>query len=108
MSDSESDASPSIPSDPKLEQCLRQVISRFFKSSKQDELTVRRVRTEAEQELKLSKAFFKSDAKWKDKSQEIIGDEVVRISLDRCCDARANCNWVIVKAGNTPRRTLES
>ncbi|KAF2101783.1 hypothetical protein NA57DRAFT_73224 [Rhizodiscina lignyota] len=76
MSDSEPNSSARLPSDPKLEECLRDIVSRVFKSGKHEDLTLRRVRTAAEEELDLPEGFFKADVKWKDRSQEIIGDEV--------------------------------
>lgn len=77
MSDSEEDASPVKPSDPKIEKCLRGIVLRLFSTGKHDQLTVKRVRAAAETELKLQPDFLRSDAKWKDESKNIIQDAVV-------------------------------
>ncbi|KAF2083492.1 hypothetical protein K490DRAFT_51550 [Saccharata proteae CBS 121410] len=69
MSDSE-------PSDGAVEQALRHAVRQVFKSGNLDNLTVKRVRKSAEEELDLSTDFLKNDAKWKDRSKQVIESEV--------------------------------
>lgn len=92
MSDSESESDKSTPdvlSDEKLEKGLRDTVGNIYKTGNLDELTVKRVRLATEKALGLDEGFFKGDARWKSKSDEIIKNEVVCASLAclRCdCD----------------------
>jgi hypothetical protein len=74
MSDSEE--SMSLPSDDKIEQTLRDTVANLFASGKSEEITVKRVRTIAEEKLGLPQDFLKSQD-WKARSNTIIHDEVV-------------------------------
>jgi hypothetical protein len=80
MSDSE--ASVSLPSNPKIEQGLRKVIARFFKSGDLENLTLKRVRKATEDDLDLPEDFFRVNDAWKEKSKGFITAEVVSA---RCC-----------------------
>jgi hypothetical protein len=77
MSDSE--ASISLPSNSKIEQSLRKVIERIFKSGDHDNLTLKRVRKATEDDLKLPDDFFRTNDGWKEKSKVFITSEVVRV-----------------------------
>lgn len=61
-----------------LEQALRNAVQRVYKLGNLEELTVKRIRTAAEQDLDLEEDFFKTDSTWKGKSKKIIESEVVR------------------------------
>ncbi|KAF2835722.1 hypothetical protein M501DRAFT_941455 [Patellaria atrata CBS 101060] len=77
MSDSElSDAELPIPSDAQIEKTLRNVVCAFFKAGDFEALTIKRVRESAEQKLDLPENFLKTDSSWKDKSKDIISEEV--------------------------------
>ena len=66
-SDSElSDAT--TPSDAILEKTLRDIV----RKAEVDPITVKRVRTAAEERLGLDAGFFKSHDEWSDKSKDII------------------------------------
>lgn len=75
---SDSSLSSTSPSQATLEQALRHAVQRVYKLGNLEELTVKRIRTTAEEDLELKKDFFKSDQTWKDKSKTIIQSEVVR------------------------------
>lgn len=76
QSDSERSA-PERPSDEKLEKALRNTVANIFKTGNLEELTVKRVRLATEKALGLEEGFFRADANWKAKSDEIIKNEVV-------------------------------
>lgn len=61
-----------------LEQALRNAVQRVYKLGNLEELTVKRIRTAAEQDLDLEEDFFKTDSTWKGTSKKIIESEVVR------------------------------
>lgn len=69
------DAMP--PPDAKLGQALRDVVEDTFKRNDHDALTVKRIRTAAEEKLGLEQGFFKSSSRWNATSKEIIAGEVV-------------------------------
>ncbi|KAL4810117.1 hypothetical protein BDV18DRAFT_130315 [Aspergillus unguis] len=79
-SESESEAenlqAPPQPSDKQLESALRKTVADIFKTGKTEELTVKRVRLAAEKTLQIEEGFFKSNADWKTRSDQIIKDEV--------------------------------
>lgn len=77
MSDSSS-ISNSPPSDAALEEALRSVVRTIYKNGNLEDLTVKRVRSSAENDLDLQKDFFKDHPSWKDRSKSIIQAEVVR------------------------------
>jgi hypothetical protein len=79
MSDSE--ASISLPSNPKIEQALRRVIERIFKSGDHDNLTLKRVRKAAEDDLELPNDFFRTNDDWKERSKVFITSEVVSLGF---------------------------
>lgn len=74
MSDSERDG----PSEAAIASKLRDTVIAIHKSGKDEDLTVKRVRARAEKELGLEEGFFKTNSTWKQKSQELIVDAVVR------------------------------
>jgi len=84
MSDSERDG----PSEATIATKLRDTVIAIHKSGKDDDLTVKRVRARAEKELGLEEGFFKTNSTWKQKSQELIVDAVVRGSKP---DATEHC-----------------
>lgn len=84
MSDSENDIA--IPDDFNIEETLRAIVARLYKSGDHSELTVKRVRKAAEVELELPDDYLKDDADWKSKSKDIIGDEHVS-----CCNSLRGC-----------------
>ena len=65
------------PSDNAIEETLRGCVAAAFKNGTVHELTVRQIRTEAEEILGLDNRFFKNDSQWKTKSDHIIKEEVV-------------------------------
>lgn len=73
-SDPDSDTPPSNEA---IEKALRDSVSAIFKSGNLDELTVRRVRADAEKRLGLDDGFLRADDLWKGKSSLVIKDEVV-------------------------------
>ncbi|OCL03418.1 hypothetical protein AOQ84DRAFT_149310 [Glonium stellatum] len=72
---SDSDESMALPSDGKIEQTLRNTVANLFASGKSEEITVKRVRTIAEEKLGLPQDFLKNQD-WKARSNAIIHDEV--------------------------------
>jgi hypothetical protein len=84
MSDSDSDADSDAaiaPSDQTLEKGLRDEVASIFKSGNMEELTVKRVRLAVENKLGLTAGYFKTTGDWKARSEEIIKEEFVSISL---------------------------
>lgn len=79
---SDSSLSSVTPSQAALEQALRNAVQRVYKLGNMEELTVKRIRAAAEQDLDLEEDFFKTDTTWKVKSKNIIESEVVR--TNRC------------------------
>ncbi|PSN64412.1 hypothetical protein BS50DRAFT_611748 [Corynespora cassiicola Philippines] len=76
MSDSET---ADLPSEATLASTLRDVVIAIHKEGDPENLTVKRVRAQAEGKLGLRPGFFK-DAAWKKKSQDIIGE-----AFDKYC-----------------------
>lgn len=74
---SESSLSDGPPSDATLEQALRHAVQNVYKSGDLEQLTVKRLRKAAEEDLDLQAGFFKQGAAWKEKSKAIIESEVV-------------------------------
>ncbi len=64
-------------SDEVLEGALRRVIKNVYDSGNLEELTVKRVRRAAEEELGLEEGFFKTDEEWKERSKDFISGQVV-------------------------------
>ena len=75
MSDTES--SISIPTDETLREALRLAVAEVYKSGDLGELTVKRIRAAAEQNLDLPSGFFKGDFRWKGESDRVIKEETV-------------------------------
>ncbi|RMZ66397.1 transcriptional regulator [Pyrenophora seminiperda CCB06] len=78
MSDSDRDG----PSEAAIASKLRDTVIAIHKSGKDEDLTVKRVRARAEKELGLEDGFFKTNPKWKQKSQELIVDAVDKFCTD--------------------------
>lgn len=78
---SDSSLSDGPPSDATLEQALRQAVQNVYKTGDLEQLTVKRIRKAAEEDLDLQDGYFKEDTVWKDKSKAIIESEVVRNEL---------------------------
>lgn len=74
-------SSNSISSDGRLEKALRDTVANIFRTGKLEELTVKRVRLAAETTLGLDEGFFKAHDEWKTRSEQIIKDEAVRVTL---------------------------
>lgn len=70
--------SSALLKDPEIEETLRTIVARLYKSGDHAELTVKRVRKAAEVELELPDDYLKESKVWKSKSKEIIADEHVR------------------------------
>lgn len=91
MSDSE--ASTQFPSSLAIEQGLRATVARIFRSANHDNLTIKRVRKAAEEELELPDDFFKNSKDWKDRSKDLITAEVVcRVDSSHSCGLIINAN----------------
>lgn len=78
---SDSSLSSAGPKSATLEQALRNAVQRVYKNGNLEELTVKRIRTAAEQDLDLEEGFYRNNAKWKEESKNIIQTEVVRVRL---------------------------
>ena len=77
MSDSSS-LSVSVPSAFKLEEALRDAVQHVYRTGNLEDLTVKRVRKAAEEQLGLEVDYFKNDPSWKENSKSIIQSEVAR------------------------------
>ncbi|KAI9801641.1 MAG: hypothetical protein M1833_002323 [Piccolia ochrophora] len=75
MTDSDQE---SIPSDSVLTNALQQAVGRVFDSGQLDNLTVKRVRATVESTLHLPTDYFKNRSIWKDRSKDVILEEVDR------------------------------
>ena len=78
MSDTSS-LSASLPTNAELEQALKNVVQSIYKSGDLGNLTVRRVRKAAEENLGLDEGLFNDHDTWKDKSKDVILAEVVGV-----------------------------
>jgi hypothetical protein len=87
MSDSDT---PLPPSDEAISQALRHVVVSLHKAGNTNELTVKRVRTRAEDSLGLPAGYFKGDQRWKQKSHQVILDAVVSTIRRRTRFCRAD------------------
>lgn len=67
-----------MPTDQEYETSLRNAIKAHF-ANPEGEITVRSARTKSEEDLGLESGFYKNSDVWKDKSKEIIQDQV-----DKC------------------------
>ncbi|KAI9676891.1 MAG: hypothetical protein M1817_006730 [Caeruleum heppii] len=65
-------ASEELPPDSAIRDALRNTVDAIFASGDLDQLTVKRVRAAAENELGLSDGYLKDDSQWKLKSKTII------------------------------------
>lgn len=78
MSDSQ------VPSDAAIIKQLHDVVISLHKAGNTDDLTVKRVRTRAEEKLGLDAGFLKS-SDWKQKSQDAIMEAVVSVDISIEC-----------------------
>ena len=83
LPDSDEESEPeqttaSVPSNKIIEKALRDAVADVFKTGRFEELTVRRIRVQAEKSLSLDEGLLKNDELWKEKSSHIIKEEVVR------------------------------
>ncbi|KAL8695347.1 MAG: hypothetical protein Q9218_000106 [Villophora microphyllina] len=74
---SESSLSDSLVPDAQLEKALRQAVKHLYKSDP-EQITVKKIRTNVEQDLELDPGFFKDDQLWNARSKEIIRSEAVQ------------------------------
>ena len=72
-----------LPPDPIVEQALRDVVRDTFGRGDNENLTVKRMRTAAEDKLGLEHDFFRLNAEWKTRSKEVIEQEAVSL-MTRC------------------------
>lgn len=98
-----SDSGPDLPSDAAISNTLRDVVLAIHKSGKHEDLTVKRVRTRAEQELGLADGFFKTHETWKQKSNDVIVEAVSTHAYNgpcplTCCIGRPLPGGVSTKA----------
>ncbi|ORY00612.1 hypothetical protein BCR34DRAFT_494517 [Clohesyomyces aquaticus] len=61
-----------IPGEATISRALEDAVVAIYKTGNHDDLTVKRVRIKAEQQLGLPAGFFKGNAEWKQKSQTVI------------------------------------
>ena len=61
-----------------LENALRSAVRSVYRKGDLEDLTLKRLRKAAEQDLGLESDFFKNDATWKIRSKSVIESEVVR------------------------------
>ncbi|KAI9655046.1 MAG: hypothetical protein M1831_005006 [Alyxoria varia] len=66
-------------SDDDIQATLQRIVTHQFKSGDRDTLTLKYVRTAAEEELELPKDFLKTDGKWKARSKQTVSSEVERL-----------------------------
>lgn len=64
-------------SDTKIERALRKTVGHFYAEERYDDLTVKRVRAAAAEELGLDEGWFKAHEDWNARSKEVINSEVV-------------------------------
>lgn len=64
-------------SDTKIERALRKTVGHFYAEERYDDLTVKRVRAAAAEELGLDEGWFKAHEDWNARSKEVISSEVV-------------------------------
>ncbi|KAF4301575.1 hypothetical protein GTA08_BOTSDO10798 [Botryosphaeria dothidea] len=76
MSDSDAEPAPALPPDAKIEQALRRLVRDLWLAGDHDNLTVKRIRKSAEEQLRLPDDFFRDDSTWKDRSKTVITDQV--------------------------------
>lgn len=78
MSDSElsEPSQPPVPPDDELENSLRREVVRAQAKGEED-FTLRQIRAASEKKLGLSDGFYKNHAAWKDRSKEVVSDQIV-------------------------------
>jgi hypothetical protein len=87
-----SDSEPAdLPSDAAISRTLRDTVIAIHKSGNTDDLTVKRVRARAEQELGLPAGFLKTNSQWKQKSHDQIHEAVVRNCTRMKLDTLLTC-----------------
>ncbi|KAF2747156.1 hypothetical protein M011DRAFT_468049 [Sporormia fimetaria CBS 119925] len=98
MSDSE--GGPTMPSDASISKSLRNIVIDLYKSGNADDLTVKRVRTRAEEDLDLPAGFLKGDPRWKQKSHDLIHEAV-----NKYCNDDASPEPSPAKPKTVPKKT---
>lgn len=74
---------PNMPSDARIEAALRAAVRTAHNEGRLEELTIKTVRSSTERSLALGEGFLKSDEAWRDRSKEVITQEVVSILFRR-------------------------
>jgi hypothetical protein len=90
-----------FPSNARLEQALRDAVRAIHETKNLENLTVKRIRKAAEEKLGLEENFFKGSSTWKERSQNIITNEVVSSVLTRPYKTSSNIlriYWRLQKA----------
>ena len=64
-------------SDERIEQAIRSVVRKAFRTNETDLLTYRRIRTATEEKLRFANGSFKNDSTWAKKSKQVIDDAMV-------------------------------
>ena len=57
---------------------FRSIVDKLWKAQKLEDLTIKKVRAAAEEELDLEDGWFKGEEDWNEKSKELIKNAVVR------------------------------
>jgi hypothetical protein len=65
------------PSASEIEAALRRIVADLYAAERYADLTVKRVRVAAEQQLGLDDGWFKADDEWNTRSKDVISSEVV-------------------------------
>lgn len=73
---SESPLSDAPVPDVHLETALRQAVKQLY-TVDPEQITVKKIRTNVEQDLELDPGFFKDDPSWNTRSKQVIQSEVV-------------------------------
>ena len=63
--------------DDRIEQAIRSVVRKAFRTDEADLLTYRRIRTATEKKLRLANGSFKNDLRWAKKSKQVVDDAMV-------------------------------
>ncbi|KAF2772600.1 hypothetical protein EJ03DRAFT_266582, partial [Teratosphaeria nubilosa] len=86
-----------VPHDAAIEQCLRRVVRDALKNDM--EMTVKKARAHAEEELALDAGFFKDTPAWKERSKDIITAAVEDPSSPEKAQKNASKPTAKAKAG---------
>jgi hypothetical protein len=78
------------PDEETIEFTIRDIVTELFRAGDFENLTVKRVRTQAEENLGLDAGWFKRHAEWKDRSASVIHEEAVRRNEEAVRPSEAN------------------